>query len=167
MNADKTKSNTEEIKNPVKDSLPANQPVVDSNDKFVSIATYARLSDVEVTTIHARLDKNDPKILQLSKVPGVEGMFINIKIYPPIKYKRGWKKGNKRKKDPIEEVPEKITDINFYVKLTVELAQDHIKDIAGDDAKKKAFGDFLQERYKKVADQVTFEEFCKLIKNFK
>jgi hypothetical protein len=151
-----------------KNENPSNQgkeAPIEEDDHFVSVTTYARKCDVEVGTIYARLDKNDPKILLVSKIPGVEGVFINLKIYPPIKYKRGWKKGRKRKIDP--DVPEPITDLNGFVKLTVELAHDHIKDITDGEERKNAFAKFLQERHKRVADQVSFEEFCKLIKNFK
>jgi hypothetical protein len=150
---------------------PKNQSVKPNFDKdtgqlnyLVTISTYARLCDVSVSTIYARLD--NPEVLQLSKKPGVEGYFINIVEYPPIKYKRGWKKGKKRKiTDQSEIEKEPITDINHYVKMTIILAHDKIKEITDKSEEKQVFKKFIDERYEKIKDQVTINEFYELIKN--
>lgn len=144
--------------------MAENESKTEAPDKLVSIATYTRLCGLKsVQAIHARLDKGDPEILQLSKVPGVEGVFINTKIYPPKKYPRGWKLGKKRKKaDELEEI-----DINHFIGITVDLAHDHIKDISDPEKSKQEFLSFMIERHKKIEDKISFEEFCTLVKNYK
>ncbi len=82
---------------------------ISQGPRYVNIAEYARRCGVSPSAITKRLgdsygnpekgvlpkiEKGDPRFLELCNVLNVEGQFIDTKIFPPQKFKCGVKKKN-------------------------------------------------------------------------